>query len=384
MKDALYIGMMSGTSMDAVDCALVEVGENHPPRLLDFHSPPLPAALRRRLLALCAAEVASLRELGELDVELGELFARTALDLLDRRGLASSAITAIGSHGQTVHHQPRRGADDATTPFTLQIADPNVISERTGITTVADFRRRDIAAGGQGAPLVPAFHRAVFRSPDVDRIILNVGGIANLTVLRAGDERTPAWDTGPGNVLMDFWVQAQRGEPFDADGEWAASGRCDEALLRLLLDDEDYFRLPPPKSTGRELFNGQWLERRLQAHRAPCDARDVQATLLELTARSVAREVERAGRGGELIVCGGGARNGQLMTRLAQLLPAFRVLSSDALGLHADCVEAVAFAWMASLTLAGQTLDLRAVTGARHPCVLGGIYGLEAGKRVGA
>src|SRR5690554_3671631 len=326
IENSVYLGLMSGTSADAIDAVAVSFAAPGQLRILGHHSEILPAEIRQKIHQLALPGANEIDRLGPLDVHLAELFADCINALTTKLTLAPRDVIAIGSHGQTIRHRPPQLGN---TPFTLQIGDPNIISERTGITTVADFRRRDIAAGGQGAPLVPAFHRAVFRSPDVDRIILNVGGIANLTVLRAGDERTPAWDTGPGNVLMDFWVQAQRGEPFDADGEWAASGRCDEALLRLLLDDEDYFRLPPPKSTGRELFNGQWLERRLQAHRAPCDARDVQATLLELTARSVAREVERAGRGGELIVCGGGARNSQLMTRLAQLLPAFRLLSSD-------------------------------------------------------
>lgn len=366
----LYLGMISGTSMDAVDCALVDFA-GPLPQVLDFHSPLLPPDLKRRLLGLCADEGLSLRALGELDVELGELFARTALELLDRKRLHVTEIRAIGSHGQTIYHQPRRAGNEV--PFTLQIADPNTLAERTGIPVVADFRRRDMAAGGQGAPLVPAFHREVFHSSKRDRVILNLGGIANITLLPAKGGSTPAFDTGPANVLMDWWIGENQDLPFDEDGAWAGTGRCNEVLLKTLLD-EPYFALPAPKSTGRELFNGAWLRAKLAQAKVSPPPEDIQATLLRLTVVSVAEAVEKASQGGDLVVCGGGARNGRLMAALAERLPGFAVASSEAFGLHPDSVEAVAFAWMARKTLAGEAIDMRDFTGARHPCLLGGVY----------
>ena len=371
MSSELFIGLMSGTSMDAVDCALVDFTEGTA-QVVDFHNLPLPLPLKSRILALCNGEP-GLRELGETDVELGRLFAQGVRELLERQHISPAQIAAIGSHGQTVWHQPP-GSAASNTPFTLQIADPNTICELTGITTVADFRRKDMAAGGQGAPLVPAFHREVFYKAGTDRVILNLGGIANITLL-GGDQTAPApaFDTGPANVLMDLWINEQRGDPFDEEGAWAATGTVNKALLAAFLREE-YFHQPPPKSTGRELFNARWLQSKLAAVPGPHSAQDVQATLLALTSTTVADAITQLLTQGELIVCGGGARNRQLTTDLAARLPGFKLTSSGELGIEADSVEAVAFAWLARKALARQPIDCREITGARHANVMGGIY----------
>jgi len=282
--------------------------------------------------------------------------------------IASHRIRAIGCHGQTIFHQP-----DGKYRNTLQIGDPNFITEHTGITVVADFRRRDMAAGGQGAPLVPAFHNAMFRSAEVERVILNIGGIANITVLAANpDSAVLGFDTGPGNTLMDLWVQEKQQQAFDTDGVWAASGKVDAALLNTLLADE-YFARRIPKSTGREYFNLAWLQdqTRLEHFRAE----DVQATLLELSCVSIAQAIgKHAPAAREVYVCGGGARNSHLMQRLQRLLAPSSVQTTAALGLEADAVEATAFAWLARQTLNGRHVNLTGVTGARHPAILGAVY----------
>lgn len=365
----LYIGLMSGTSMDGVDAVLVAFDEERP-RLLASHSAPMPESLREALLRLAGNHSPHpLQCFGELDHRLGQLFADASLALLEAAGMAPEAVTAIGSHGQTLYHQPLGDA-----PFSLQIGDPNIIAERTGITTVADFRRRDMAAGGQGAPLVPAFHAEVFAAGHT-RVVLNLGGIANITVLPgAAAAPVTGFDTGPGNVLLDGWAQRHLGVPLDRDGAWARSGRVDPPLLDRLLGDP-YFQVPPPKSTGREVFNGEWLERQLQQagrHLAP---EDVQATLVELTAASVADAVWRHASGTrELLVCGGGAHNGAVLARLGHHLPDCTVTSTASHGIDPDWVEALAFAWLARRTLQGRPGNLPAVTGARHPVVLGGVF----------
>lgn len=372
MTEHLFIGLISGTSMDALDCALVDLSSKRP-RLIDYHSPPIPAELQTRILALCGEGENQVAALGELDVELALLFAEAVNCLLMKNGLRAADISAIGSHGQTIRHRPRHSPSDAALPFTLQICDPNTLCERTGITVVADFRRKDMAAGGQGAPLVPAFHLEAFHSSDIDRVVLNIGGIANISVLPADRSWKPGFDTGPGNVLMDWWIGESQGRRFDEAGRWAASGRPDEALLARLQDDP-YFRLPPPKSTGRELFNATWLRARLSAHGSVVAPADLQATLLELSCRSIADAIRGQLSKGEIIVCGGGAHNSQLLARLAALLPGFRVASSEAFGIAPDCVEAMAFAWLASKTLAREVLDIGYITGARHPNILGGVW----------
>lgn len=364
----LYLGLMSGTSLDGIDAAVVDLSARTP-RVIAAHTHPYDAELRSELLTL--AQGGSQEEvelLGRLDRRLGELFAETALAVLRNQGLAADAIRAIGSHGQTVRHRPIGPA-----PFTLQIADPNLIAERTGITTVADFRRRDMAAGGQGAPLVPAFHASCFRDAIEDRAVLNLGGMANLTLLPA-DLRQPVlgFDTGPGNVLLDAWINVQRGEACDHDGAWGATGQAHSPLLDRLLQDE-YFFAPPPKSTGREQFNLAWLERHLAGH--DCPPQDVQATLATLTAETVAMALRTTAlHTRRLLVCGGGVHNAALMAVLAARLPDIKIESTADHGLDPDWIEAAAFAWMARETLAGRPSNVPSVTGACGPRILGGIY----------
>ena len=362
-----FVGLMSGTSLDGIDAVLVDFSAD-PPRLIEALSHPLPDTLRQRLTALCQPGGDEIERLGRADVALGELFAEAVQRLLTQTGIAATEVRAIGSHGQTIRHRPEAG-------FTLQIGDPSRIAQRTGITTVADFRRRDLAAGGQGAPLVPAFHAALFRSPDISRAVLNLGGMANVTLLPAGAAQpVTGFDTGPGNVLMDLWAQRHLGRPLDEGGAWAASGRVDEALLSRLLDDP-YFRQPAPKSTGREHFNADWLAARLDESEHSPSAADVQATLCELTAVSVAEAVRRSGCDArELLVCGGGAHNDHLLARLRERLSPMTVATTDEHGLPADWVEAVAFAWLARETLAARHGNLPAVTGAREAVVLGSIH----------
>jgi anhydro-N-acetylmuramic acid kinase len=364
----LYIGLMSGTSADAIDAALVRFSPA--PAVIAARSTALPADIRRQIRSI--TDETPLRTVAHLDVRLGQLFAAAVRDLLRIAETSASAVTAIGSHGQTIWHAP-----EGDLPFTLQIGDPNIIAERTGITTVADFRRRDVAAGGQGAPLVPAFHREVFGSADQTCCILNLGGIANITVLKP--DGVSGFDTGPANTLLDGWIQAEKGLPFDADGAWGASGTPVPALLGALLDDP-YFSRPAPKSTGPEYFNRAWLQRRLDANhvRRP---QDVQATLAELTAQSVAAAVQEHAAGTEkLLVCGGGVHNRFVMARLAELLAPLPVLSTAVLGIDPDFVEACAFAWLARQRLEGRTGNLPAATGARAPVVLGGIYSGAIGE----
>lgn len=362
----LYIGLMSGTSMDAVDAALVDI-EADTCRLIAQHNQPIPPPLGQRLQRLIQSETFEVRELGSLDVEIGRLFAAAANRLLQQTHIDKGGIEAIGSHGQTVFHAP-----DSEPPFTLQIGDPNTIAQLTGITTVADLRRRDMVVGGQGAPLATAFHNHHFRSPDHDRVILNIGGIANITVLPA-EPQAPVLglDTGPGNCLMDDWIRQQRGEPYDSDGHWGAGGRVDEALLSRLLADP-YFARAAPKSTGREYFHLSWLARHQADEASP---QDVQATLAALTIESISRAIERfAPDTQEVFVCGGGAYNALLLQGLKGRLAQMRVDTSAALGVPPEWVEAAAFAWLAQQTLARRPGNLIEVTGAAEPVILGGIY----------
>jgi anhydro-N-acetylmuramic acid kinase len=369
MKSGKFIGMLSGTSMDALDCVLVEF-DNNRPKVLDFICSAIPPPLKLKLQLLAANACSDLREMGNADIALGKCFAETALLMMAKHGLAPTAITAIGSHGQTVWHQPLslQGGER----FTLQIGDPNTIAHLTGIVTVADFRRMDMAAGGQGAPLVPAFHRAVLSSPSVPRAVLNLGGIANITVLPT-DSSTPfGYDTGPASILLDWWIQKNLGKAFDDDGQWAASGNIHAPLLSSLLD-EAYFELPYPKSTGRELFNPAWLENKL-SNFPSLDVADVQATLMELTTQSVCCSIKKHLARGEVLVCGGGAHNGALLRRLQEQLPGFVVRTTSDYGVDPDSLEAVAFAWFASKTLAGESIDFAPFTGASKAVVAGGIY----------
>lgn len=362
----LYIGLISGTSVDGVDCALVDFGGGAP-RLICSHFKPSEASLRDRILGLCEGEGVDLRLLGQTNIEIGRVFAEAAMELLEKAGTDASAVRAIGSHGQTVWHQP-----EGEFPFTLQLGDPNTITQRTGITTVADLRGRDMAAGGEGAPLAPLLHREVFHSPEVDRAVVNIGGIANITYLpRQG--QALAFDTGPGNVLMDYWVDKHKGQRYDEDGDWAAQGQFSLTLLNALLDEE-YFSRSLPKSTGREMFNGRWLERRLAACDIDLAPVDVQATLLTFTVMTIVSDLTRYCAPNELYICGGGAHNKALMSELAKVASDFSVDSTLTLGIDPDWVEAMAFAWMARQTIEGKKVDTSPFTGAKTPVILGGIY----------
>jgi anhydro-N-acetylmuramic acid kinase len=361
----IYLGLISGTSMDAIDAALVDF-DVAPLSILATSATPFEPGLKRRISALIEqADRVALDEVGQIDVALGRAFAQAALALMQTAGISAQDITAIGSHGQTLRHRPDLGL-----PFTWQIGDPNTLAEMTGISVVADFRRRDVAAGGQGAPLLPVFHDQVFRSDEEDRVIANLGGIANVTILTQGSSVT-GFDTGPANRLLDVWIARHLAKDFDADGAWAASGQVDDTLLDELLD-EPYLRLAPPKSTGRELFNLPWLESKLGLFsRAP---RDVQATLQQFTARTLAAALRQYAPGASLYVCGGGAHNLGLLNAIGALIAPNPVASTAALGLDPDFVEAVAFAWFAKRTLEGLTSSAGSVTGAKGARILGGVY----------
>ncbi len=371
-----YIGLMSGTSADGVDAVAVSIRNDREFALLATHQHPFSPRTREEIEALGAdcrsagARPGSLRRLGELDVTLGRLFAGAAAEVLAKAGLAPAAVRAIGSHGQTVCHCP-----DARHPFSLQIGDPSVIAEITGITTVADFRARDIAAGGQGAPLVPAFHRYLFHSPARNRVIVNIGGIANVTFLSADVSRPVlGFDTGPGNCLLDQWIQLHLSQPYDGDGKWAATGTRSDALLERLLADP-YFGTAPPKSTGKEYFNLEWLRGHLRYLRHTPPAEDVQATLTQLTASTIADALHTfVPPVDEVYLCGGGAHNSRLVDALADALPHLPLAGTQVLGVHPDWVEAAAFAWLAHQALEGRPGNVPSVTGAKHAVILGGIY----------
>lgn len=359
----LYLGLMSGTSLDGLDIALIDQAEHTTLRATRFL--PMPGELRGELLALCAPGPNELARAAVAEQQWVNLAATGIRALLVECGLPASAIRAIGSHGQTVRHEPARG-------FSIQIGNPALLAELTSICVVADFRRRDLAAGGQGAPLVPAFHDALFADPHKARAILNIGGFSNLSLLSPG-QPIQGFDCGPGNALLDAWIQRHLGLDYDQDGQWAASGQVQPELLQTLLS-APFFQTQGPKSTGRELFNLPWLDQCLSTL-PPLAPADVQASLLELTAISCIDALRRAQTDTqELLVCGGGARNLQLMRRLAALLPNAQVSSTDAHGVPADWVEAMAFAWLAHCCLEGIPGNRPSVTGARGLRVLGAIY----------
>lgn len=370
-ESSLYIGLMSGTSADAIDAALVDFSDRQP-KLLEHYSLGLERDTRAIIHQLARPGDNEIDRLGAMDHQLGELFARAVKELLARAGLEPQQIAAIGSHGQTVRHRPPKINEY---PFSLQIGDPNIIAQRTGITTIADFRRRDMAAGGQGAPLVPAFHAAFFNSPERPRAIVNIGGIANITWLPSRGQPL-GFDTGPGNVLLDAWIHKYKGEPYDRDGSWAGSGQLDTALLERLFR-HPFFHQKPPKSTGPEVFNLDWLGAELASLDAELAPADIQATLLILTAQSIAGAVqglETDGAKAEIYLCGGGAYNLALRTALQTLLPENPLSDTGDLGIAPEWVEATAFAWLAHQTNNRLTGNLPAVTGATEELVLGGIY----------
>lgn len=361
-RPELYIGLMSGTSLDGVDAVLVDLGQTRP-ELIGRHYLPFDEALKSELLALHHPSHNELHRNQLVANRLASLYAQSVTELLAQTGMPAAQIAAIGCHGQTIRHCPEHG-------YTLQIGNSALLAELSGIRVVSDFRSRDIAAGGQGAPLVPAFHDKVLRHHAIHRVVVNIGGISNLTDLPPGAP-TSGFDCGPGGLLMDAWCMQHLGNPYDTDGAWAASGEVIPAVLERMLD-EPFFALPPPKSSGRDLFNMKWLHASLKGDEA---AADVQATLLELTCQGIARAIREHCRGAqEIYLCGGGAHNSALRKRLAALLPKCTIAATDSLDVNGDFLEAIAFAWLAQQTLQDKPANLPAVTGARHPCVLGAIY----------
>ncbi|MDH5388821.1 MAG: anhydro-N-acetylmuramic acid kinase [Gammaproteobacteria bacterium] len=364
-----YVGLMSGTSMDGIDAVVVDFSSSKTPKLICTYSHPLPVDVYRELLASRELADDKLNQLHALDIRLGEIFAEATLALLDKAKLTAKDIVAIGNHGQTIRHRP-----DADQPFSLQIGDAKTLAQKTGIRVISDFRTADIKAGGQGAPLAPAFHKAVFQSETETRGILNIGGIANITVLPADKSLTvTGFDTGPGNNMMDAWMAKTHNKNFDKNGEFARSGQINEDLLNLCLSDV-YFKTTPPKSTGFEQFNLDWFNQQLKnSGNEKLNAADRQATLCELTARSIADAVVSTADINHLLVCGGGVHNSYLMGRIQLALPNCKVESSEVCGVHPDWVEAMAFAWLAKRTINQQTGNLPSVTGAKKAVMLGSI-----------
>lgn len=365
---------MSGTSLDAIDAALLDFTNNQI-MLLATHSHTLPDTLKHKILQLNQpGQLDEVHQMAVADQQLADAFATAVNTLLDQAGILACNIKALGSHGQTIRHHAH-----GSTPYTVQIGDPNRVAELTGITTVGDFRRRDIAAGGQGAPLVPAFHAALFRTTSENRAILNLGGMANLTLLPADPSQpVSGFDTGPGNVLLDAWYQRHHNGAYDKDGHWASAGQVSEQLLAALLE-LPFYSLSPPRSTGREQFNLEYLDSMLsQITESPQPENipeNIQATLSELTACSVAQALTKWGDYCErLLVCGGGVFNTDLIKRLGNNLPGLTIESTVAYGMAPEWIEAAAFAWLAKQTLHHQSGNLPEVTGASHSVVLGGIY----------
>lgn len=362
-----YIGIMSGTSVDAVDTVHIAI-ENKRIELLASYTHPIPAELKNRILSIASNPAANLLTLGTLDRELGMHFAESVNQLIAKHNIDRSTIRAIGSHGQTICHQP-----DKPYQFTLQIGDANQIAALTGIDTVADFRRKDMALGGQGAPLVPAFHQTLFGNDHSTTIILNIGGIANITILRP-KQKTLGYDTGPGNMLMDNYHQQQHtNEHYDRDAHIARQGKVHPELLARLLA-EPYLANPYPKSTGRELFSPAWLQQRIQDINAP--RADIQRTLCEYTAQTIAEQIKhfKHGAAPQVLACGGGAHNPLLMERLQALLPDWHIGTTDEQGVSSEYMEAMAFAWLAHRFMEGEPGNLPDVTGASRPTILGCLY----------
>lgn len=374
MNSQYYLGMMSGTSLDGVDVALVDFA-NARPQLVAADFTPMPKDLREKISVLVQSGETTLQQLGELDHQLGLLYADCVNNFLQAERLAAEQIEAIGCHGQTVWHSPQ-----GRFPFTMQIGDMHLLAAKTGITSVADFRRKDMAFGGQGAPLVPAFHQAMFFDANYATVVLNIGGISNVSLLIPHNPII-GFDTSTGNTLLDQWIEKHLHKPYDKNGEWAAGGKVNEALLNLLLD-EPFFRQTPPKSTGRELFNLPWLESKIQYSLANLTAlfspQDVQATLVELTVRPIADCLHKIDTTlpKRLLVCGGGAKNKAIMQSLANHLPQWAIYTTNEFGMDADYVEAAAFAWLAYRRMQNQTGNLPEVTGAKSAVGLGAIFPL--------
>ncbi|WP_299492327.1 anhydro-N-acetylmuramic acid kinase [uncultured Shewanella sp.] len=366
MNKTYFIGLMSGTSMDAIDAVLVKFNGDIP-TLIASHQEPMTEKVFKDLNKLCLPDHDEINRLGQIDRTTGKLFATAVNKLLTFSGVKKEQVIAIGSHGQTIRHMPNLNMG-----FTLQVGDPNTIATETGIDVIADFRGKDIALGGQGAPLVPAFHQYVFSKPQQKRIILNIGGIANITFLPGNEHQVLGFDTGPGNTLMDAWIQRIKQEPYDKSGLWAATGTTDTQMLNQLLS-HPYFSLSSPKSTGRELFSYAWLEQQL-SNFTHLEEADIQSTLLDLTCHSIAKDILTLSPSGELFVCGGGAYNTHLMKQLAQQLPKYQIHTTEKLGISPQWVESIAFAWLAMRYEYALPGNLPSVTGASRTTILGGKY----------
>ncbi|PMG43131.1 anhydro-N-acetylmuramic acid kinase [Shewanella sp. 10N.286.52.B9] len=365
-KPQYYIGLMSGTSMDGVDAVLVDFSNNQT-RLIATYTVAIPEHVLHQLHRLCSPNNNELNIMGRMDRSMGLLFAQAVNELLATTTINKADVIAIGSHGQTIRHMP-----NLEHGFSLQIGDADTIAVTTGINVIADFRRKDIALGGQGAPLVPAFHQALFAKAHTPRIILNIGGIANITYLPGESDQVIGFDTGPGNTLMDAFILQQQQLSFDESGQWAASGNTNAELLTHLLT-HPYFAMAYPKSTGRELFNHAWLEQQL-ANFSHLALEDIQSTLLDLSCQTIANDINQLTDTGDIFVCGGGAFNTELMQRLAMLVPNFTLSSTTAIGMDPKWVEAIAFAWLAMRHHHGLTANLPAVTGASRAAILGSFY----------
>lgn len=369
MAREYFVGCISGTSLDGLDIALVDFDQRKTDVLSSICAT-IPKQLKSKLTALCSVGENEIDRLGETDSEFGAFIGSAINTFLSDQGVLPEQIKAIGSHGQTIRHRPENKH-----PFTMQIGNAATIAELTGITTISDFRSADIAAGGQGAPLVPAFHKFAFSSGDTDRLVLNLGGISNISVLPSGrnsDAFVHGYDIGPANTLLDQWVEEHKSKPYDEGGAWARSGQLIAPLLKSFLDDK-FFAIKGPKSTGREYFNLSWLARHLTGNENPAD---VQRTLLELTAQSVsvAIKAEATASPNELIICGGGARNSFLVERICDLCAPMPTIKTDNLGIPADDVEAAAFAWLARENVNRRPGNICSVTGAKRPKVLGAVY----------
>jgi anhydro-N-acetylmuramic acid kinase len=363
----IYIGLMSGTSLDGVDIAIVDFARASP-KVLFSATHPYSSAIKARIRDITLNQSASIDSLCQLDIELGKVFADVVNHSLAKASLFYSQIEAIGCHGQTIRHQP-----DAPFPYTLQSGDPNTLAAETGITTIADFRRRDIALGGQGAPLAPAFHQFMFRSTTTNRAIINIGGIANLTYLPTQSaEQVIGFDTGPGNTLSDYWVGLHKNKAYDDCGQWAKSGHIIIELLDAMLSKESYFKLTAPKSTGTDYFNSDWLT---AYNLDDFSASDIQATLIELTALSIASGISQLPyMPSECFVCGGGAHNLHLLDRIQKALPKSIISTTEQLKIDPDYVEAIAFAWLARQRMNNLPGNIPSATHASNQAVLGGIY----------
>lgn len=369
---SLFIGLMSGTSSDAIDAALVSFDDNdqNSITLKYYQEYPYPPEIKDQIAEMRSVKTRfSFQDIAELDIRLGEIFANVATQLITRMKLDQKEITAIGSHGQTLFHSP-----NSSPPFSIQLGNPNTIAAVTGIKTIGDFRSMDIAVGGQGAPLTPAFHEVVFRNRSKTRIILNLGGIANITVLPSSlSEKILGFDTGPANALMDDWIKKNIGESYDRDGQWGKSGTVIPELLSRMLED-NYFQIPAPKSTGREYFNLEWLDQKIGNENYKPE--DVQATLQHLTVQSIVASIEQLETNpDEIVICGGGVHNKHIVNLLSAALNNISVISTASLGIDPDCIEAMAFAWLAKRRLDNLPGNIPSVTGAKKEVLLGAIYG---------